>query len=167
MTVQQFIDYLGGNSHLLLSFYAVIFIVILIGLLFIKEDNFNPPITYVYGALVYLVVLPGMFALMLNLYSLFFINGNLLNANLYVYALPLIAMIVALVLINKTVSFKQIPGFDRLSGLMIIAAIAFAIIFFLHRVFFGVFFFAKFQYLIYIFIILFVLLRIGWKRMVK
>ncbi|MDB6066877.1 MAG: hypothetical protein JWR26_3085 [Pedosphaera sp.] len=85
------------------------------------------PYKYVYSGLVYLTCLPGMFAGVLTAYTMFFSKENLLDVSLLVYILPIVSMIVTLVLIRKNVSFDEVPGFDRLSGLMVMIGCSFAI----------------------------------------
>jgi hypothetical protein len=87
----------------------------------------NAPWKYVYSILVYLTCVPGMFAGVLTGYALFFTHENLLDVSFLVYVLPIISMVVTLVMIRKTVSFEAIPGFDRLSGLMVMIGCSFAI----------------------------------------
>ena len=82
---------------------------------------------YFYAVLVYLTCVPGMFAGVLTAYTLFFSRENLLDTNLLVYFLPIVSMIVTLVLIRKNVAFDEVPGFDRLSGLMVMVGCSFAI----------------------------------------
>jgi hypothetical protein len=77
--------------------------------------------------LVYAVCVPGMFAAVISGYALFFTRENLLDANLLVYFLPIISMVVTLIFIGKNVSFEEVPGFDRLSGLMVMVGCSFAI----------------------------------------
>ena len=85
------------------------------------------PWKYLYAALVYFACVPGMFAGVLTAYTLFFSRENLLDTNLLVYFLPIVSMIVTLVFIRKNVAFDEVPGFDRLSGLMVMVACSFAI----------------------------------------
>lgn len=87
----------------------------------------NVPWKYAYSVLVYLACIPGIFAAVLTAYSLFFSGENLLDANLLVYFMPIAAMVITLVLIRKRVSFDDVPGFDRLSGLMVLLGCSFAI----------------------------------------
>ena len=82
---------------------------------------------YLYGVIVYLACVPGMFAGVLTAYTLFFSRENLLDTNLLVYFLPIVSLIVTLVLIRKNVAFDEVPGFDRLSGLMVMVGCSFAI----------------------------------------
>lgn len=85
------------------------------------------PWKHFYAVLVYLACVPGMFAGVLTAYTLFFSRENLLDANPFVYFLPILSMIVTLMLIRKSVSFDEVPGFDRLSGLMVMVGCSFAI----------------------------------------
>jgi hypothetical protein len=85
------------------------------------------PWNYAYAVLVYLACVPGMFASVLTAYTLFFSRENLLDTNLLVYFLPIVSMIVTLVLVRKSVAFDEVPGFDRLSGLMVMVGCSFAI----------------------------------------
>jgi len=82
---------------------------------------------YLYAVLVYLVCVPGMFAGVLTAYTLFFSRENLLDVSLLVYFLPIVSMIATLALIRKSISFDEVPGFDRLSGLMVMVGCSFAI----------------------------------------
>jgi hypothetical protein len=85
------------------------------------------PWKYVYAGLVYVACVPGMFASVITAYTLFFRRENLLDANLLVYFLPIVSMIATLIFIRKNVSFDEVPGFDRLSGLMVMVGCSFAI----------------------------------------
>jgi hypothetical protein len=101
----------------------------------------NAPWKFAYSVLVYLACIPGTFAAVLTGYALFFRNENLLDANLLIYFLPIVSMIATLVFIRKRVSFDDVPGFDRLSGLMVLMACSFGIALALHktRIFVGFF----------------------------
>ena len=84
------------------------------------------PWKYFYSALVYVACVPGMFAGVLTAYALFMSHENLLDVSPLIYFLPVISMVVTLVLVRKNVAFAEVPGFDRLSGLMIMVGCSFA-----------------------------------------
>ena len=106
-----------------------------------KGEGRNAPWKYAYSVLVYLACIPGTFAAVLTAYAMFFRNESLLDANLFIYFLPILSMIATLVAIRKRVSFEDVPGFDRLSGLMVLLACSFGIALALHktRIFVGFF----------------------------
>jgi hypothetical protein len=87
----------------------------------------DAPWKYLYSVLVYLACVPGIFAGVLTGYTLWFTHENLLDVSLLVYILPLVSMVVTLILIGKNVGFDRVPGFDRLSGLMVMIACSFGI----------------------------------------
>ena len=119
------------------------------------------PWRYVYAVLVYLVCVPGIGAAVLTAYTLFFTRENLLDKNLLVYALPIASMIATLVLIGKNASFDDIPGFDRLSGLMTLVAVTFVVLLVVQKTFIGLFFGASITTLLLLGAFLFALLKWG------
>jgi hypothetical protein len=123
------------------------------------------PWKYIYSVVVYWVCVPGLFAAMLLAYLLFFQNANLMKLNLLIFFLPVISMAVTLLLIKANiVSFDEIPGFERLSGLMVMLGVSFAIAFALHRMHFGIFFFGDLGSLVVIALVAFGLLKWGLAR---
>jgi hypothetical protein len=87
----------------------------------------DAPWKYLYSVLVYLACVPGIFAAVLTGYTLWFTHENLLDVSFLVYILPLVSMVVTLILIGRNVGFDRVPGFDRLSGLMVMIACSFGI----------------------------------------
>ena len=128
MTTRDLIQWAGQHPVvLLLAFVAPPVLAWLAGRLHEKDQGKLAPWNYLYAVLVYLVCVPGMFAGVITAYTLFVSGENLLDANLLVYFLPIASMITTLVLIRKNVSFDDVPGFDRLSGLMVMVGCSFVI----------------------------------------
>ena len=71
--------------------------------------------------------MPGLFAAVVTAYTLFFTSANLLEVNALVYLLPVVSMVVTLILLGKNVDLDAVPGFHRLSGLMTLIGVSFAI----------------------------------------
>lgn len=167
MTAENIIDWLGHYPYLILLYFSVLLAIVLVGKLVVNERNSYSPIRYFYGGLVYAVTLPGILSSMLLLYSLFFLQLNLLQLNLFTYYLPVLFMVLTLFIINKTLRLKNLPGFNRLSGLVLLIAGAMLITYILQRMFFGVFFIGQFTYLIAFFGIIFIALKTGWNKLSK
>jgi hypothetical protein len=124
------------------------------------------PWKYAYSVAVYWVCVPGLFAVMFVAYLLFFQNANLMKVNIVVFFLPILSMAVTLLMIKANiVSFDEIPGFGRLSGLMVMLGISFAIAFALHRMHFGILFFGDLGSLVAIALVAFGLLKWGLARL--
>jgi len=163
MTIEDLIQLVGNHP---LALAGVLAAPPLLSLLLMpvhgEKGGSRAPWKYIYTLLVYAACIPGMFAAVLTGYLLLFRNENLLKLDLLVYVLPLVAMIVTLLLIRRAVeSFDDVPGFGRLSGLMLMLAISFGIAFALHRVHFGIVFLAPLAKLGAIALVVFALLTWG------
>jgi hypothetical protein len=128
MTTREFID-LAGQHWIVPTavFVALPMITWLCGRIHSHGQGGAAPWKYCYSVLVYLACVPGLFASVLTAYTLFLSRENLLDVNPLVYFLPVVSMVVTLVLMRKNVDFKEVPGFDRLSGLMVMIGCSFAI----------------------------------------
>lgn len=99
----------------------------LLGLIHGRGRGGAPPWKHAYGALVYLACVPGILAAVLTSYVLFFSRESLLDLDLLVFVAPLVTMTLGLLLIRRNVGFDEVPGFDRIAGLMVMLAAAFVI----------------------------------------
>jgi len=99
----------------------------LTGLMHPRGAGGRAPWRYVYAVLVYLACVPGIFASVLTGYALFFRDENLLEVNALVYVLPIVTMAATLVLVRRSAELDEVPGFERLSGLIVMLAASFAI----------------------------------------
>ena len=167
MSIQDIIDWFTIYSNQILAYFLIVFAATLIGSLFVNKENFQAPITYIYSVLVYSIAIPGILALILLLYSFFFLQTNLLQLNVVTHFAPVIAAIITLTIINKTIPMSNIPGFNKLSGLFFMIIITLIITYILQKMFFGVFFVGKIQYLLAFFILLFFGIKIAWTRLTK
>jgi hypothetical protein len=128
MTSRDLVN-LAGNYPLVLvaAFLAPPLAAFLLGRMHPRGQGGSAPWKYFSAVLVYLACVPGMFAAVITAYALFFSRENLLDANLLVSFLPIASMVATLVVIRKNVAFDEVPGFDRLSGLMAMVGCSFAI----------------------------------------
>jgi len=76
----------------------------------------------------------------LSAYTLFFTRESFLDVNLFVYLAPIVSMGVTLGVVRRSVSFDEVPGFHRLSGLMALIAVTFVIVLAIRKTFIGIFF---------------------------
>ncbi len=128
MTINDLIKMANGHLPALLIFFVAPPVIAWIcGRIHGPGNGANAPWKYIYSVLVYMVCIPGLFASVLTGYELFFRRADLLNVNLAIYVLPIASMIVTLIFIHKTVNFENVPGFDRISGLMVMIGCSFLI----------------------------------------
>ena len=100
----------------------------LTGVIHGENNGRNSPWKYFYTILVYLACIPGVLSAVLTGYIIFFTRENLLDTNVLVHFIPIVSMTVSLILIRKNVSYDDVPGFDRLSGLITMIAVTFIVV---------------------------------------
>ena len=128
MTIQELLQHAGRYPWALLGvFVSVPVVTWVVGRLHRRERGGATPWKYIYATLVYISCVPGLFAAVVTGYMLFFTSANLLEVNALVYLLPAASMVVTLILLGKNVDFDAVPGFHRLSGLMTLIGVSFAI----------------------------------------
>lgn len=134
---------------------------LLLGLLLPRGAGGKSPWKYLNAFLVYATCVPGMFAAVLTAYTLFFTGENLLDVNLAVYLGPIVAMGLTLWLISRQASFDELPGFDRLSGLMVAIGVTFVLLLAVSRTRIWLFFGGSMTWLVAVAVGLFALLKWG------
>ena len=126
MTIRELSMTLGEHPIPLIVLFAALPIATwIVGLLHGRGRGELRPWRYIYSLLIYSVVFPGMLVSTIIAYTLFFTGENLLDLDLLVHGLPLVAMVATLVLMSRQVKFEAVPGFDRLTGFMIITSVSF------------------------------------------
>jgi len=140
MSIRDLIQLASAYPGWLSLGFGALPVMALLMLLFPRVQRYSALCQYLYASLTYLACIPGMCSAVLLAYSLFIARENLLDVNLLVYFLPLLAMGLTLVIIGKQVSFRDLPGFGRLAGLMTLIAVSFALVLFVNKVFIGIFF---------------------------
>lgn len=129
MTGRELVDLAGSSPLVLGSVLGVPPVVALvIGFVHTRGSGGNAPWKYVYSLVIYATCIPGMLSAVLTGYTIFLSRENLMDQNVLVYLAPIVAMTVTLMLARKNVDFAQVPGFDRIWGLMTMIAMTFAIV---------------------------------------
>jgi len=168
MTLRELIDAAGRHPAIVaLAFSAPPLLVLALGYAHRRGGGAKAPWRYVYAVVIYLVCVPGILAALLTAYALFFTGENLLDVDLLVYFAPLASMILTLVLVRRNVAFDAVPGFDRLSGLIVLIAASFAIAFALQRLRIWVLFGGSLAALLGLALVLFLLLKWGASMLLK
>ncbi|HOT96513.1 MAG TPA: hypothetical protein PKZ83_05235 [bacterium] len=81
---------------------------------------------------IFLTMIPGIFYCVILAYLLFFAQTNLMSLPLFTF-LPPLWMAVSLYLYRQLIDFKNVPGFDRLSGLALFVTVIFVSAFLLAK----------------------------------
>lgn len=134
MTLRQLIETIGQYWAVLVVAFAGLPIgTWAVGRLHGPGRGLLVPWRYVYAVLIYVVCVPGTASVLLCAYVLLFTRENLLDVNALVFFLPWLSMVASLLIMGRNVAFDDVPGFDRLSGLLLVIAITFLIVYGLSR----------------------------------
>ncbi len=164
MTLGDFFIWISNHPIGVLTFFLGLPITaILAGIMGKGEGNLSPW-KYLYSTLIYLTAIPGIFAVTLNVYLFLFEKQSIMEANMYTQVLPIIFMFITFFIINKNVQFGEIPGFDKISGLVMAILAVMCFMWILEKTHIFVISIMPFYYVIFIFLALLLLIRLGMKR---
>ena len=166
MTLKEFFELLANQPYLILAFFLIIpFTAFLSGIMGKNEGHISPW-KYLYSTLVYLVCVPGIFAITLNIYLFLFEKQPIMNTDVFTQILPILSMVGTLLIIRNNVNYDQIPGFGKLSGMMMMIFAVLILMWGLDRTRIYVVAFTRmpFYYVGMIFVGLLVAFRVGMKR---
>lgn len=168
MTVRELFDYLSANPSMVVGYFLVIPFIALLAEFFGKGEGHLSPWKYLYSGLVFLVCVPGIFAAAMAVYLFLFENGgSIFNVNLLTQVLPIVSMVMTLSFIRRNTPFEYIPGFGKISDLIIMIASVFVLMYFLNRLHLIAWVYMPVQWLLIIIIGLLVVFRYGLKRMLS
>lgn len=166
MTLRELFDYLSANPLSVAAYFLLLLITAMLAGFMGKGEGHLSPWKYLYSAIVYLVCVPGIFATALAVYLfLFEQGGSIFNVNLLTQVLPVAAMIVTLNVVRRNVEFGYIPGFGRLTDLIMTIVTMFVLMYFLNRLHLVAWIYVPVQWLILIVIGLLLVVRFGLKRL--
>jgi hypothetical protein len=134
MTPRQWLELLGQQPACVGGYLALLpVLAFLLALVHRRGAGNDFPWKYLYSTLVYAACIPGSFGAVVVLYVLLFAKENLLDVNALVTFAPIAAMAVTLAIVGRNASLTALPGFGRLSGLLVVLGLTFAVLFALSR----------------------------------
>jgi hypothetical protein len=114
--------------------------------------------------LVYLACIPGIFAVSLSIYLFLFERRSILETNVYTQIVPVLSMVVTLFLIRRNVTLDQVPGFGKLSGLLLVIAAVIALLWILDRMRIFAITFIPFIWIVVFFLLIVLIAIVGIRR---
>lgn len=164
MTLEELFQQIAENPAYIIFYFSIIpFAAFLAGLLG-KGEGHMSPWKYLYSALIFLVSVPGIFSVTLSVYFFLFEKRPIMQTDVFTQIIPVLAMVITLLAIRKNVNLDYIPGFDKMSGLITMITASLAIMWFIDRTRIWVVSYVRFEVVIGFFIVLLILIRFGWKR---
>lgn len=165
MTLQELFDQLASHPQYIIFYFILLPLTAILAGFMGKGEGHLSPWKYLYSTLVYLACVPGIFAVTLNVYMFLFEKRSILATDVYTQILPILSMVLTLLIIKRNVSLDAIPGFDKLSVLIMMITATLLIMWGLDRTHFLVFVSARFEQALIVFIVLLIAVRFGWKKL--
>lgn len=165
MTLGEFFEWIGERPGLILAYFLLIPIIALLAGMFSKGEGHLSPWKYLYSTLIYLVSIPGIFAVTLSVYMFLFERRSIMDTNMYTQVLPIFSMIVTILIIRKQVSLDLVPGFDKISGLIMIIAALICLMWIIDKTRIYSITFMPFYVVILILLAGFFVIRLGLRRL--
>ena len=164
MTVQELLQSIGDNPGYVLVYFALLpALALLIGWLDGARGHGNPW-RYLYSGIIYLSAVPGLFALTLNVYLFLFERRSILDMDVLTQLLPIVSLVLTLAIVRRNVDLDYIPGFDKLSGLLLLITGLLGLMWLADRTHVVAFFQMRFEVVLAIFAVLLLLLRLGLRK---
>ncbi len=168
MTLREFFDYLSEHPLAIVGYFLLIPLITLLAGWVARGDGHVSPWKYLYALLVYAVCIPGIFSVALSIYLfLFERGGSIMNTNLLTQVIPVVSMMLSLGVIRQNVSFDQVPGFGKLSSLMMTIGAVFLLMYLLDRLHLIAFVLVPVQYLLLIVVGLLLVFRFGFRQLIS
>ncbi len=168
MTLRDFFDYLGEHPFVLVAYFLVIPLTAMLAGWISRGEGHLSPWKYLYSFLVYAVCIPGIFSVTLSIYLfLFERGGSILNTNILTQVMPVVSMFLTLAVIRRNAPFEHIPGFGKLSSLMMTIGAVFMLMYLLDRTHLIAFVRVPVQYLLLIVVGMLLVLRYGFRQMIS
>ena len=164
MTLGEFLDALSQNPPILCFLFVAVPLTALLASIFGRKEGAKSPWKELYTILVYLTSIPGIFAITLNLYLFIFERQSILDTNIFTQIVPILSMGITLWLIRRNVSFDEIPGFDKLGGLIMLIAAIIILLWIIEKTHIFAITIIPFYFFVILFIVLLILIRVGWKK---
>jgi hypothetical protein len=150
MTLGDFFELCSNNPAIVIFYFVAVPLTCLLALILSRGRGGESPWKYLYAVLIYLACVPGIFALTLNAYLFLFENLRILDTNIYTQILPIVSMIITIWLITKSTSLDNVPGFDKLAGLLTLIAVILTLMWVLDKTRLLTFTYIPFMYVILI-----------------
>ncbi len=165
MTLQELFALLSENHRYVLFFFLAIPLAALLAGWLGRGEGHLSPWRYAYAAMIYLTSVPGLFAVTLSVYLFLFERRSILDLDIFSQVLPVVSMIATILIIRRNVDLDDVPGFDKLSGLIMMISAALVIMWIVDRTRIWAITFVRFEFVILIFVGLLLLIRFGWSRL--
>ena len=167
MTLQQFFDMIQANPNFSLYFFLGIPAIALVLGWVTEPDSSQSPLNYLFAVLVYAICIPGIFAVTLNIYFFFWERRSIMDTQLMIQFFPILSMVATIAIIRRFVNLDDVPGFDKLTGFMLIIGVILTLMWVLDRTHIYAISFMPFYIVLLVIVGGILLIRYGLKQLIS
>ncbi|MBK6571446.1 MAG: hypothetical protein IPG21_03015 [Saprospiraceae bacterium] len=167
MTLQQFFDMIQANPNFSLYFFLGIPAIALVLGWVTEPDSSQSPWNYLFAVLVYAICIPGIFAVTLNIYFFFWERRSIMDTQLMIQFFPILSMVATIAIIRRFVNLDDVPGFDKLTGFMLIIGVILTLMWVLDRTHIYAISFMPFYIVLLVIVGGILLIRYGLKQLIS
>ena len=164
MTLSDLLVYVGNHPEAVVLYFAILPIAALLLAWIAGAEGRNAPWNLIYSSIIYLSAVPGIFALSLSVYLFLFERGSIMNTDIYTQVLPTVSMFLTLNIVRRNVDLNYIPGFEKLSGLLMLIAATIGLMWLVDRTRIFAIISMPFSAVVLIFVALMLALRFGYRQ---
>lgn len=167
MTLNDFFELLNAHPTYTLGFLILIpAMAFIIGIIADDRSHLNPWKS-VYMILLYLICIPGIFSVTLLIFTFLFENRSIYDIDLITHVLPPISMVITIFVTKKYVSLDRVPGFGKLTGLIMMISVILLLFWVLQKTRIIMFTYMPIVYVLLILLALILVFRFGVKRFME
>jgi hypothetical protein len=167
MTLGAFFQLLAENPLYIIFYFSIIPFAAWLASVMGKGEGHISPWKYLYSVLLYLVCIPGIFAVTLNVYLFLFEKRSIFDTDIFTQILPILSMVLTIFSVKRNVDLSIVPGFDRLSGLIMMISCTLILMWFVDRTHIVVFSYMRFEQVLIIFAVLLLVIRLAWAKFIR
>ena len=167
MTLQQFFDMIQANPNFSLYFFLGIPAIALVLGWITEPDSSQSPWNYLFAVLVYAICIPGILAVTLNIYFFFWERRSIMDTQLMIQFFPILSMVATIAIIRRFVNLDDVPGFDKLTGFMLIIGVILTLMWVLDRTHIYAISFMPFYIVLLVIVGGILLIRYGLKQLIS
>ena len=164
MTLGDFFKICSEHPAILLFYMIAVPLTATLAGILGKKEGHTSPWRDLYSVLVYLTCIPGIFAITLSIYLFLFEHKSVLETNIYTQIIPILSMAITLMIIKRNVSLDDVPGFGKLSGLLLVITAVIVLLWILDRMRIFAITFVPFIWVIVLFLLIMLVAIIGIRR---
>ncbi len=167
MTLADFFQLINNSPSLTLFYFLAVPLMTFLAWQFSKGESHESPWKYVFSTGLYLACIPGILSIALSVYLFLFERRGIMQTDIFIQIVPILSMLLTIWLTKRAVDLDRIPGFGRLSSLFWMIGLVLLVMYLLDRthIFAVAFMHMKLIYVLAFLIILLLVARICWRKL--